>query len=68
MSIPKIIHVCWFGGNAISDRIQACVRSIRELSNHGYEIRFWDESNYDVSKTPFVQRAYEQTSTQPGSG
>jgi hypothetical protein len=60
MAVPKVIHLCWFGQAKMSDRIQSCVRSIYSLEKHGYQVRLWDESNYDVHASACVQRAYEQ--------
>lgn len=58
MAIPKLVHVCWFGGNPMSPRIEACVRSIAALEKQGYEVKLWDETNYDIQRSPRVRDAY----------
>ncbi len=45
MSIPKIIHYCWFGGKPKSQEIKKCIESWSQLLNE-YEIIEWNESNY----------------------
>ena len=56
--IPKKIHYCWFGGNPLPEKERFCMESWRRLCPD-YEIVRWDESNYDVSKHPFIKGAYE---------
>ncbi len=56
--IPKIIHYCWFGGNDIPENLQHCIDSWKKVMPD-YEIRRWDESNYDVSKCDYIKEAYE---------
>ncbi len=56
--IPKIIHYCWFGGNPLPELAQKCLASW-EACLPGYEIRRWDESNFDLNVCPYVQEAYE---------
>jgi len=57
--IPKIIHYCWFGGNPKSELILSCLESWKRFFPE-YEIREWNESNYDVNKCAFVKEAYER--------
>ena len=57
-SIPKIIHYCWFGGKEIPDFLKKCMESWYKLCPD-YEIRRWDENNFDVSKYPFTKQAAE---------
>ena len=56
MSIPKIIHYCWFGGNPKPKVIQDCIASWKEYCPD-YKIKEWNESNYDVNKTKYTQLA-----------
>lgn len=56
--IPKIIHYCWFGGNAIPAHLQKCIDSWKKFCPD-YEIIRWDESNYDISKNRYMLQAYE---------
>lgn len=57
MSIPKIIHYCWFGGNPIPERDRACIESWKKYCPD-YEIIEWNEQNYDVTKTSYMREAY----------
>lgn len=55
--IPKIIHYCWFGKSNLPKSAKACIRSWQEMCPD-YEIRRWDESNFDIHSHPFVESAY----------
>lgn len=56
--IPKIIHFCWFGGNKMPPLAKKCIRSWKKFCSE-YEIIKWDETNFDISKSPtYVQEAY----------
>ena len=59
--IPKVIHYCWFGGNPLPRGIEKCIESWKKFCPD-YEIRRWDESNYDVNANPFVREAYARKS------
>lgn len=56
--IPKILHYFWFGKKALPELEQRCVNSWKEKCPD-YEIRRWDESNYDISKNRYMYQAYE---------
>lgn len=56
--IPKIIHYCWFGGNPKPEIIEKCIASWKEHCPD-WEIREWNESNYDVNAHPYTKEAYE---------
>ena len=56
--IPKTIHYCWFGGKPLPQDVKACIASWVKFCPD-YEIRQWDESNYDVTAHPFMKAAYE---------
>ena len=59
MSIPKIIHYCWFGGKPKPELAEKCIRSWKKHCPD-YEILEWNEDNFDVSRAPrYVQQAYE---------
>lgn len=58
MSIPKIIHYCWFGGNEIPEHDRKCIESWKKYCPD-YEIIQWNEQNYDVTQIPYMQEAYE---------
>lgn len=46
MSIPKIIHLCWFSDDPYPVEIKSCLRSWQRVIPD-YEIRIWD---YDAAK------------------
>ena len=56
--IPKIIHYCWFGGKPLPKSAKRCIESWKKYFP-GYEIREWNESNYDVRKIPYTAEAYD---------
>lgn len=58
MSIPKIIHYCWLGGNPKPESVLRCIDSWRKYCPD-YEIREWNESNLDISMNEYTRQAYE---------
>ena len=58
MEIPKIIHYCWFGRNPLPELAQKCIASWKKFFPD-YEIKEWNEDNYDVNKIPYIKEAYE---------
>lgn len=58
MSIPKIIHYCWFGGKPLPKSAEKCIRSWKKYCPD-YEIKQWDESNFDVNCNPYCKFAFE---------
>ena len=58
MTIPRIVHLCWFGGGQKSRKIERCLATTEKLRALGYELRLWDESNYDLGVSPLVVEAY----------
>ena len=58
MTIPKIIHYCWFGGKPLPPLAKKCIESWKKYLPD-YEIRQWDESNFDVNILPYTAQAYE---------
>lgn len=55
--IPRIIHYCWFGGNPLPKSALKCINSWKKHFPN-YEIKEWNESNYDVNKTEYTAQAY----------
>ncbi|MGM9794545.1 MAG: glycosyltransferase family 32 protein [Candidatus Cryptobacteroides sp.] len=55
--IPKIIHYCWFGGKPLPKIAEKCIASWKKYLP-GYEIKRWDESNFDVNAIPYTREAY----------
>lgn len=56
--IPKIIHYCWFGGSPLPSSALKCIASWKKCFP-GYEIKEWNETNYDVNKIPYISEAYK---------
>lgn len=56
--IPKIIHYCWFGRNPLPASAQKCIASWRKFLPD-YEIKEWNEDNFDVNSIPYTKQAYE---------
>ena len=57
LMIPKIIHYCWFGRNPLPQMALDCISSWRRLLPD-YEIKEWNEDNFDVYMIPYVEEAY----------
>lgn len=55
--IPKIIHYCWFGENPLPELAQKCIASWRKYCPD-YEIKEWNESNFDLTSCDYVREAY----------
>ena len=56
--IPKVIHYCWFGRNPLPPLAVKCIGSWRKFLPD-YEIREWNEDNFDVNAIPYTREAYE---------
>lgn len=56
--IPKIIHYCWFGGNPLPELAIKCIESWKKYLPD-YEIKEWNESNFDINCCAYVREAYE---------
>ncbi len=56
--IPKTIHYCWFGGKPKPKSVQRCIASWRKYCPD-YEIKEWNEGNYDVDALPYSREAYK---------
>lgn len=57
--IPKLIHYCWFGGKPIPPQYQEYIESWKKYLPD-YEIRKWDESNFDINCCEFTKSAAAQ--------
>ena len=55
--IPKLIHFCWFGRNPLPESAQKCISSWRKFFPD-YEIKEWNEDNFDVNIIPYTIEAY----------
>lgn len=57
--IPKIIHYCWFGRSELPPLAKKCIASWRNFLPD-YEIKEWNEDNYDITKNAYMQAAYKE--------
>ncbi len=57
--IPKVIHYCWFGHNPLPELAVRCIESWRKFLPD-YEIKEWNEDNFDVNMVPYTRDAYAQ--------
>lgn len=55
--IPKVVHYCWFGGNPLPADAKKCIESWRKFFPE-YEIKEWNEHNFDVNCCDYVKEAY----------
>lgn len=55
--IPRIIHYCWFGRNPLPPLALKCIDSWRRYCL-GYEIKEWNEDNFDIHCCRYVEEAY----------
>lgn len=55
--IPKKIHYCWFGKKPLPPDYLRYIDSWRKYMPD-YEIKQWDESNFDVNAIDFTREAY----------
>lgn len=56
--IPKIIHYCWFGRGAMPKLAHKCIKSWKKHLPD-YEIKEWNEDNFDVNIIPYTEEAYK---------
>ena len=57
MSIPKIVHYCWFGGG-MPDEYKNYIHHWKEMLPE-YEFLEWNEMNSDLKSNKFVHNAYQ---------
>ena len=55
--IPKTIHYCWFGRKPLPKSALKCIKSWRKFFPD-YEIKEWNEDNFDVNCIPYTAEAY----------
>ena len=59
LTIPKVIHYCWFGNNPKNKLIRSCMDSWKATCPD-YEIIEWNESNIDIASLPrYPRKAHE---------
>ena len=57
-TIPHIIHYCWFGKNPKPKMAAKCIESWKKFFP-GYEIKEWNEDNFDLNCCDYVKEAYQ---------
>lgn len=57
--IPKKIHYCWFGGNPLPEDVQKYIETWKKFCPD-YEIKEWNEQNFDIHRNQYVEEAYQQ--------
>ena len=56
--IPKIVHYCWFGKGPKNELALKCIESWKKFLPD-YEIKEWNEDNFDVNMFPYAKEALE---------
>jgi len=56
--LKKIIHYCWFGKNPKPKLILKCIESWKRFCPD-YEIKEWNEDNFDINCCDYIKEAYE---------
>lgn len=59
--IPKVIHYCWFGYKKLPSNAKKYIRTWKRYCPD-YEIKEWNESNFDLNCCKFVRQAYDNRS------
>ena len=59
MNIPKIIHYVWLGDKKKPELFYRCLESWKKYCPD-YEIKEWNEKNFDFSQSRFAKEAYSQ--------
>ena len=58
MSIPKVIHYCWFGRGALPKLAEKCIKSWEKYCPD-YEIVCHNEDNFDINQNKYAREAYD---------
>lgn len=58
MSIPKIIHYCWFGKGKMPPLAEKCIKSWKRYCPE-YKIVCHNEENFDITENRYAREAYE---------
>ena len=56
--IPKVIHYCWFGRGELPTLAVKCINSWKKYFPD-YEIKEWNEDNFDINIIPYTADAYK---------
>lgn len=58
MSIPKVIHYCWFGNGDLPKLAVKCIKSWEKYCPD-YKIVCWTERNFDLSQNKYAYEAFQ---------
>ena len=58
MSIPRIIHYCWFGKGKLPSLAEKCINSWKKYCPE-YKIVCHNEENFDITGNRYAKEAYE---------
>ena len=58
MSIPKVIHYCWFGKGEMPKLAKKCIKSWKKYCTD-YEIICHNEDNFDLTQNRYLNEAYK---------
>ena len=58
MSIPKVIHYCWFGRGKMPPLAEKCIDSWKKFGPD-YEIVCHTEDNFDINQNKYAKEAYD---------
>lgn len=58
MSIPKVIHYCWFGEGELPPLAQKCIKSWKKFCPD-YKIVCHNEENFDFTENRYAKEAYD---------
>ncbi len=56
--MKKVIHYCWFGRGEKPELTKKCIATWKKHLP-GYEIKEWNEDNFDLSQCDFALQAYK---------
>lgn len=57
--IPKLLHYVWLGKGDLTPSVKRCIESWRKIMPD-YEIKCWNEDNFDVNSVVWVKEAIEK--------
>ena len=57
--IPRKIRYCWFGGNPLPKGVQKYIETWKKFCPN-YEIKEWNEQNFDIHRNRYTEEAYQQ--------
>ena len=58
MSIPKVIHYCWFGKGEMPKLAKKCIKSWKKYCPD-YELVLHTEDNFDLTQNRYLSEAYK---------